>query len=173
MGGYAALYASCFIDNAIILSFNPQTFSRDNTKLSAVKSIQLFEGTGIQDLRDLLLTYTNNSKKYIFLGRSEYDDYKDEKKKDKLPKLYHDGINAGYLYNIPNTSIIIVNKNTHSSTSFIKYRSVYDLLYSKFDIIFNNLEDGRELLCKDELWNDDPDMPVPFEHSSKGNGKSS
>jgi hypothetical protein len=172
MGGYAALYASCFIDNAIVLSFNPQTFLRDNTKLSAVKSIQLFEGTGIQDLRDLLLTYTNNSKKYIFLGRSEYDDYKDEKKKDKLPKLYHDGINAGYLYNIPNTSIIIVNKNTHSSTSFIKYRSVYDLLYLKFDTIFNNLENGRELLCNDELWNDDPDFPVPFEHRSKGTGKS-
>jgi hypothetical protein len=137
-------------------------FLRDNTKLSAVKSIQLFEGTGIQDLRDLLLTYTNNSKKYIFLGRSEYDDYKDEeKKKDKLPKLYHDGINAGYLYNIPNTSIIIVNKNTHSSTSFINFNFLCGLLYTNFNTIFNNFKEGGELLRTNKLWNKDYDFPVP------------
>jgi hypothetical protein len=161
MGGYAALYASCFIDNAIVLSFNPQTFLRDNTKLTAEDPIKLFEGKGIQDLRDLLLTYTNNSKKYIFLGRSEYDDYYNEKTKTSKPNFFHDGINVGYLYNIPNTSIVIVNKNTHSSTSYINFKSLCKLLYTDFDNIFYNLKKGGELLRNNNLWYSHAKSPIP------------
>jgi hypothetical protein len=162
MGGYAALYASCFINNAIVLSFNPQTFLRDDTKLSASNSIRLFKGDGIQDLRELLLKYRNNTKKYIFLGRSEYADYYNEKEKLQKPNFYHDGVNAGYLYNIPNTSIIIINKNTHTSAGYLDFNIFCDLLYANFDTILDNLEKGGEILRNDDFWSPSPtDLPVP------------
>ena len=150
MGAYAALYASCFINNAIVLSFSPQTFLRDNTKLSASNSFNLFGVDGIQDLRDLLFKYRNNSKRYIFVERSECDGF--YCKEGAVESFFYDGINAGYLYNTPNTSIIIINKNRHQFTGDLKFDMFCDLLYRNFDTILANLETGGDLLRNNDLW---------------------
>ena len=150
MGAYAALYSSCFIDNAIVLSFSPQTFLRNNTKLTSSNSFNLFAVNGIQDLRDLLIKYQNNSKRYIFVGRSECDAFYG--KEGPIGAFFYDGINAGYLYNIPNTSIIIINKNIHHFFTDLKFDMLCDLLYREFDNILANLENGGNILRDDNLW---------------------
>lgn len=159
MGGYAVLYASCFIDNAIVISFNPQTLilnnkgMRDNNilneKITWPGSINPFETDSISDLREMLIKFNNNSKKFIFVARSECDAF--YKKESKLA-YFADAINVGYLYNIPNSSIIIVNKNIHHFFACLKYKDLFNILYFQFDAILSNLLHGVELLKTDDLW---------------------
>lgn len=68
LGGYAALYMSAFVDNAICFSYSPQTFNLRNNNVTFSDDITNFykkTTSSITNLYDFIASKPNNSKRYI------------------------------------------------------------------------------------------------------------
>jgi hypothetical protein len=134
MGGYASLYCSAYINNALCIAFNPQTFDRNVLKNKG----GLMKPEPIFDIRELLISNINNTKKYILVGKTEgLSDY-----------IWEDLLYTGYLHNIPNVSIIISPKQTHPLWGCVKPDAFYSLIFENFNRLYISLDngDGAELL---------------------------
>lgn len=70
-GGYAALYLSAKINNSICLVFNPQTFQKINKLTIHYKIKYRIEPKHLIDIKIMIKKSRNNSKRYIFMGKSE------------------------------------------------------------------------------------------------------
>jgi hypothetical protein len=151
MGGYAVLYASCFIDNAIVLSFSPQTFYRDPSKISTVRPTMTWGfNNKVKDIREMLIQYPNNSIKYIFTAKSECDSFYNKNPPNNM--FWNDSIFAGYLYNIDRVSIIIVNKNKHPIYEDINPVVLYTKIYTNYDNLVRDVKSGTPILIDSALF---------------------
>jgi hypothetical protein len=138
MGGYAALYCSAFIDNSVCLAFSPQTFNRVGNIILNPNILRNDPPYLTINLRDVIMKTLNNSKKYIFVGTSEFE--------NPNKRFWGDLIFAGYMFNVPNVHLIITHKNVHIIYGMLLFKSLLNVILQNYDILFEDAIKGREIL---------------------------
>lgn len=148
-GGYASLYISAKINNCICLAFNPQTFQKNDKLIIHNKIYYLKEPAHLLDLKKILTKSNNNSKRYIFTGKSECDSMYSKK-----GFFWMDALFAGYMLDAPNTKLLIVPKNMHTLFAIVDIKSLYLTVIANYDLLFNNINKGALILNKDIVYYD-------------------
>ena len=148
-GGYASLYISTLIDNAVCLAFNPQTFKKIDKININEKIHHNKEPEHLLDLKKIVNKSKTNSKRYIFAGKSECDSMYAQK-----GYFWMDSLFAGYMIDAENTKIIIAPKNMHPLLQPVEYKSFYTTIINNYDTLFNDTEKGAFTLNKEILYYD-------------------
>lgn len=148
-GGYASLYISSKINNCICLAFNPQTFQKNNKLLIHDKIYHLKEPTHLLDLKIILNKSNTNTKRYIFVGKSECDSMY-----NKNGYFWMDSLFAGYMLDAINTQLLIVPKNMHPLFQVMDFISLYKIIILYFNTLFDDLDKGGKLLNKNIIYYD-------------------
>jgi hypothetical protein len=131
MGGYGALIFSSYFDNAICISFSPQTFNI----VDKVKS-KVWLGKVIgKDLRNILRE-SKNSKKYIIVGTGECD----------TNAYWGDLMMVGHVKDIKNVKILVVNQRTHGTLYYVDFTILSKLLLDNYKNFYDNIDIGLQIL---------------------------
>jgi len=175
MGAYAALIYSSLFNNNICFALGPPIIDLDdiviykstNSKNNFVmlntdsnnldKPIRVFnlKNNKYSNIRNHLITpkmLKNNSKRYILIGTSECNYHQNFNQTD--------AIYAGYLNNIDNTKIIVINTHGHAIGPYIdnglllKYMTEnYSLLFSDQEKSIKNLLNNFNKFYKEDTKN--------------------
>lgn len=133
MGGYAALYASIYINNAICFAFSPQTFNlKDNIKLINVN--HKFPDVPILDLAEELECDDTNSKRYVVIGSSECSN-----EKEGIGNLsWFDHMYANHIMSSKNVKVIMVNQKIHKSYRNLEYGAFINNVVANIGVLQND-----------------------------------
>ena len=140
-GGYAALYLSTKINNSICLAFNPQTFQKIN-KLTIHNEIKFrIEPKHLIDIKMMIKKSRNNSKRYIFMGKSQGEAVKED-------YFWMNTVSSVYMIDSKNTKLLMAPIAQHPLFKFVKYKLLYSTIINNYDILFNDIDKGVLILNK-------------------------
>lgn len=148
MGGFGSIYASLFFPGkeCICIAFSPQVIStglmknvlvhREHESDSTFMKVNPLSWT--KNLINLFNTREYNTKIYTIISKSECD--------DNTEWMLMDQFHIGMIINYPNVSTIIYEHKTHSLLVHIDVSSIYNIINNYFDRLYNNQEDGNQIL---------------------------
>lgn len=145
-GGHAAVYQSSYIKNCVTFGFSPQAYHPDLYTHNIYFEGSIKKVNPAAYAPDLVAHLRNapDAPRYVLVGKSESsheDSY-----------YWGDAVSAGVLAGTGKCSVIVVNRKEHPTLQYLDTRKLFDLLYEKYDVFFNDRRAASELFCVANLY---------------------